>query len=861
MSGEPSGVTRSAIPTATYRLQLHKGFTLDDAASVVTYLRDLGISHLYLSPILKARAGSMHGYDVVDHREINPELGGEAALRRLSAVCTAAGLGIILDIVPNHMAVGEADNEMWLDVLEHGRASNYAYLFDIDFTTDMAQPFRIIVPFLGRPYTEALRTGKISLVWDGALGKLVAAYGPHRFPIRPQDCAEILGEGTPQFADLSPWQAPDRLHDLLERQNFRLVWYRAAGDSLNWRRFFDVNSLAALRADDPRVFDLTHAITLRLYGEGVIDGVRVDHVDGLADPAAYVHQLRAALDDRTAERPPGAPPDGPYIVLEKILGHDEPFASAWGADGTTGYDFMDQVSALQHAASGEAPLTALWHEIAGTDACFDKMETAARGEILRTAFAGQLAACAAAFAHLAGVSIDTRDLTAEGFRRVLETLVGRLRVYRGYATGAADAPALPSTIAAALDSVSVLLPGDFASVDFLRSCTEGCGPGTAEDRAVPLRRLHQLTAPIAAKAVEDTAFYRFGRLLSRNDVGFDASRFAMAPGDFLATGAARATSWPYAMLTTATHDHKRGEDVRARLAVLSEIPDLWADTVRQWFAMTEPTRPAVIASADAYMLWQTLVGAWPFDLRADHHAGVQALRDRVAGWQEKSLREAKLHTSWTAQNHGYESACAAWLSDLLSPGASPAFLANLNDFVDRIAPAAAVNGMVQAALRCTWPGVPDLYQGCELWDLSLVDPDNRRPVDFALRRELLGCDAKDWVSGAAKQALIADLLRWRRADSALFQHGAVEALPVRGSRAAHIFAFRRADGARQAIVAVLRDAAHIPIRWGAMPPATWWQDTAIQCGANLFGAASLFHSGPVFAAPDMGQHVVVTDSA
>jgi len=846
---------RSAIPSATYRLQLHKGFTLDDAVRLVPYFHRLGISHLYLSPILTARAGSMHGYDVVDHRHVNPELGGEAALRRLAGACHAQDMGLIVDIVPNHMAIGGADNALWLDVLENGPASLYAGVFDIDFEAGPdGSAGKVIVPLLGEPYGEALEGGKLSVLADAALGKLVVAYGPHRFPLRREEYEPLTGGHALAEADLRAFQAPAALHALLERQHFRLAWWRGSGDVVNWRRFFDVNELAALRMEDATVFQIVHTCTFRLYAQGVIDGVRIDHIDGLADPALYARRLREHLISLNHQRPAGAPQDGPYLIVEKILGHGEALAADWGVDGTSGYDFMDQVNALQHDEAGEAMLNALWHEISGRTVVFDEEESAARSEILEGGFAGQLSVCAESFCKLAQADLATRDLTEEGFRRALGALVARLRIYRTYATGRRDAPALDPLFTASFDAARESLPGERLWFEFIAEALRGEGPGLEADRMDAVRRLNQLTAPVAAKAVEDTAFYRYGRLLSRNDVGFHAGRLAITAEMFLRSGQARAREWPRAMLTTATHDHKRGEDVRARLAVLSELAELWGDTVRQWFAMTAAARPAEIAPDDAYTLFQTLAGAWPLGLSVQHADGLRAFQTRVAGWREKSLREAKLRSSWAAPDAAYEAACRDWLECLLDPLRSASFLASLSAFVARVAGAGAVNGVVQAALRCVWPGVPDLYQGAELWDFSLVDPDNRRPVDFASRETLLDAGAADWSDGSVKLAAIAKLLRWRRADPALFGTGDVEALAVRGARRAHVLAFRRAAGDRALLVAVMLRVAAPVTALGGLPPSSWWADTEVRLGRDWMSAAALFAAGPVYA--QMAPHAV-----
>jgi (1->4)-alpha-D-glucan 1-alpha-D-glucosylmutase len=841
---------RSAIPSATYRLQLNHTFNLNDAAAQVDYFVKLGISHLYLSPIQTARAGSMHGYDVVDHRSINPELGGEPALRRLASACHELGLGLIADIVPNHMAVGGADNPMWLDVLENGPASQYADVFDIEFfPQDPALAGKVVVPVLGEPYGDALKDGKLVLLWDASIGKLALAYGPHRFPMRPEDYRRIAGDVPPENADLSQWQNAEALHDLLEQQNFRLTWWNAAGDIINWRRFFDVNELAALRMEDEAVFHLTHDVILRLYGEGILDGVRVDHVDGLADPAAYLARLADCLRAHNAERPAGAATNGPYIVVEKILGAGEILPGDWPVHGTTGYDFMDQVNAVQHDADGEPVLNEIWAEISGRVVAFADQETEARTEILRGGFAGQLAACADSFAKLAQGDVATRDLTAESFRRALVAFVSHLRRYRSYATGLSASPALDSAIGDAFQQARTALPADAASFDFILASLTGGGSAGQSDTYIAIRRLNQLAAPVAAKAVEDTAFYRYSRLISRNDVGFDAARLALPGSELLESGMRRALERPYAMLTTATHDHKRGEDVRARLAVISELPDLWREKVQLWLDLTAADRPADISPEDAYALLQTIVGSWPIGLKPDDGDALQDFAARLAEWRVKSLREAKQRSSWAAPDVDYEELNVSWLQRLLSPQHASPFLQNIADFVARIAPAGAINGVVQAALRCSWPGIPDLYQGCELWDLSLVDPDNRRPVDYAKRRDLLDHAATDWPSGAHKLCTIARLLNWRKEDPSLFCEAALDNVPIRGERARHVLAFRRHAGSRVANIAVMLHMAQPELQFGDLPDRSWWLDTAIQFGGVWHDAAELFEHSPVYAVP------------
>jgi (1->4)-alpha-D-glucan 1-alpha-D-glucosylmutase len=741
------------IPRATYRFQFHREFTFADAEALVPYLDQLGISHLYASPITVARAGSTHGYDVIDPTRINPELGGEDGFRRLVAALRGRDMGVIIDIVPNHMGVAGGGNAWWNDVLAKGEASEYARFFDIDWR------HRLVLPVLGDPLSQALANGDLALEGDE-----IVAYGEHRFPIRAEDHAE-----GPTL-DLA---------DLLDRQHYRLASWRVANDELNWRRFFTVNDLAGVRIEDPTVFEATHALYFRLHDEGLIDGVRVDHVDGLTDPIGYCRKLRERLG-----------PDA-YLLIEKILGVGEPQPTGWGTDGTSGYDFMEQVSTLIHDPAGEPGLGALWDRISGRGDFFAPEEFAARQDLLAWQFSGQLDGCVAAFAALAASAPEGDGLTAAMLRRAIERMLWVFPVYRTYGNGAAAPERDARTRALVREQVADLIPpGEAPVIDLVLAWLAGDGPGDRVLAAEAVRRFQQLSAPIAAKAVEDTAFYRYGRLLSRNDVGFDAETLGVPIDEFHDEMVMRAREVPRAMLTTATHDHKRGEDMRARLAVLSQIPDRWAARVDDWLDVASDHD---VDAADRYMLLQTLVGAWPAEGASADFA------ERVIAWQQKALREGKLRSSWEAPDEAYEQACAELVHALL---ADRGFTANLEAFLAQIAPAAEANSLVQVALRYTLPGVPDLYQGTELADLSLVDPDNRRPVDYARRQALLD-ERRD-----AKLALIVALLALRRARPGLFADGSYEPATVAGAAGERILAFtRRAGGESLDVAVLLRGAA------------------------------------------------------
>jgi len=774
------------------RLQLHKGFTFADASDLIPYLVDLNISHVYSSPILTARAGSIHGYDVIDTTAVNPELGGEQGFRAFVGGLRSAGLGLIVDIVPNHMAVGNSDNPWWTDMLRHGRFSRYADFFDVDWETDDSDlRGKVLAPFLGRTYGDALEAGEIRLA-ESASGEPVIRYYDAEFPIDPTDFGFISEHGAQSFDPAEP-QARGRLHELLERQHYRLAWWATAGDEINWRRFFDINGLAGLRIEDPKVFEESHATLFRLYAEGLIDGFRVDHVDGLSDPPGYCRRLRQRLNELAPDR-------HAYLVIEKILGAGEMLPSDWEVDGTSGYDFMNEVSALQHDASSTAVLGALWHDLTLRSADFQDEEVAARREILLQQFDAQLRSVTAALHRLARAQPATRDISAAKIRSGLLALLSHFPVYRGYAAGSKRSETDQAAFEKALAAAKAASPATIGPVLAHLDRWLGGEPGDK----VAATRFQQLSAPVAAKSVEDTAFYRYGRLLSRNDVGFDAAVLGGSVADFHQACANRLATFPNAMLATATHDHKRGEDLRARLAVISEVPDDWAAFLAEC-ADIPAERPD---PADEIMLYQMVIGAWPFDLDPSDSPGHREFEERLADWQQKALREAKLRTSWTEPNEPYETAARNFLSAVLKP--SGAFYGLIRSFTGMIAPAGAVNGLAQVLLKMTVPGVPDFFQGTEFWDLSLVDPDNRRPVDYGARRRALAENLEprncqeSWRDGRVKQAMIRTVLALRHRVPDVFSTGRYIPIPVTGPMEDHILAFGRCLGESVLVVAVPR---------------------------------------------------------
>lgn len=822
---------------ATARLQLHAGFTLRDAAAQVPYYARLGISHLYLSPIGTAVQGSTHGYDVTDPGTVNPELGGEDALMALHAAVQAHQMSLLLDIVPNHMAA-HASNPWWWDVLRHGRRSRHADWFDIDWRSP-GHDGKLWLPVLDRPYAQALADGALKLEVDAA-GELRLEHHDSCFPVRV--------DGMPVPAD--PDQRRDwawrisqgsarggqTLHRLLERQPYRLVWWRVGNDMVNYRRFFDITSLAAIRVERPEVFAAVHALPLRLIADGVIDGLRLDHVDGLADPRGYLRRLRSHVDKAGRKR--GLRPGKIVLLVEKILAPGERLPRDWPVQGTTGYDFMDQVSGVLHDADGEAPLRALWRTASGRSGDFAQEEFQARGEILDGPLQAEFTRALQAAVAAAHLDLACRAFSPQMLGGALSAVMRRFPVYRTYAGhDGLDAPDRALFAQAAAQARATAKPQVQAAIDALCEWMRDMPETPTVQRSlrrVLRRRIEQLSAPLNAKSVEDTAFYRHGVLLSRNEVGSHPTHLAVDPHAFHQACLARVAAGQRMLLATATHDHKRGEDVRMRLAVLSSLPQWWADQVARLTGLAADLGRAPQAggpsAGDALMLWQMVVAAWPLALAPDDQAGLTAYAERLAAWQTKALREAKLRSTWTEPDAGYEAAARALLETALCEDKGAPLRAALHGAAQALGAAGAINGLAQATLRLTTPGVPDLYQGTEDWDLSLVDPDNRRPVDFALRQRWLDDTTPwsallaGWRSGQVKARLIARLLQLRAELPELFARGDYRPVLVEGLPVGQVLAFRRQYGEATLVVAVPRGLAASCLD-AALPllPASCWQ--------------------------------------
>jgi len=886
-----------ALPLrATQRLQFHKGFTLDDAVPLVPYFAQLGISHLYASPLLSARAGSMHGYDVVDPTRVNPELGGEAALRRLVAALREHEMGLILDIVSNHMAVGGADNPWWLDLLEWGRLSPYSEFFDIQWhSPDPLLKGQLLMPFLGSDYGEALQSGALTLHFDADHGAFYVEHYEHRFPICPRDYAAILGtdeqlkplaerfsalayqddayaeaawlkqalaeratevlpaieQRLTQFDGRQP-EGFQRLHQLLEQQAYRLASWRTAADDINWRRFFDVNELGGLRVERSAVFEATHGKIFELISEGLVDGLRIDHIDGLADPRGYCRKLRRRVDAL-------APGRHLPIFVEKILGEGETLREDWQVDGTTGYEFMDQLSLLQHHPDGFDPLAALWTQHSERPSAFIEEARLARQQILNGSLGGDFESVARALLQVARDDVMTRDLTLGAIRRALQELIVHFPVYRTYISARGRSAADDKLFQQAMEGARTTLnEGDWPVLEHLANWLGGQPwrerPVGRERKILKHAcvRFQQLTSPAAAKAVEDTAFYRSAVLLSRNDVGFSTEQFSAPVAEFHRLNQQRLQAFPDNLLATATHDHKRGEDTRARLAVLSECAPWYVEQVEQWRRLAAPLRsdPNAPSAGDELILYQVLLGSWPLD-QSDDFADYQ---QRLWQWQQKALREAKLQSSWSAPNEAYEQGVETFLSRLLLSDEGHPLRTAIGNAAQAIAPAGALNGLAQSLLRITVPGVPDLYQGVEFWDFSLVDPDNRRPVDFNARQQALDTPPDlgellfNWRDGRIKQALIAQVLALRKAHPEVFRSGSYTPLEVVGQHAERVLAFSREHQGKRVLVVVPR-WPHSLLENGVYPQinAQVWGDTRVKLpfAATTQNWKGLFHTGAV----------------
>jgi (1->4)-alpha-D-glucan 1-alpha-D-glucosylmutase len=910
-------MSTKTIPLATYRLQFNRDFTFAQVTKIVPYLAQLGISHCYASPYLKARPGSMHGYDIVDHNQLNPEIGTPAEFDEFVETLHRHGMGQILDIVPNHMGVMGADNAWWLDVLENGEASSYAEFFDIDW-----QPIKdelqgkVLVPVLDDQYGDVLDRGDLKLTFDSEKGEFSIYFHQHRFLIDPQQYPAILTRKieqsanpidttdqhmlelqsltaafghlpsraetnaekraernrdkeihkrrlaalctrSPEIRDFvqknvdalngTPGNAGsfDDLHELIKAQAFRLAYWHVAADDINYRRFFDINDLAGLRMENLRVFETTHQLVSELLRTGKIDGLRIDHPDGLFDPGQYFERLKAAKAD--------------YVVVEKITSGEELLPASWPVQGTTGYEFSNMVSGLFVDSIAAQKIGRSYRGFLGEAKDARSILYRSKKDVMKTHLASELNVLANYLSRIALANRHTCDFTLNSLRRALSDIVANFPVYRTYVTEDAMSDSDRRYIDIAVQRAKRRSQDEDTSVfDFIQQVLLARNPAsarTSETQIIFGMKFQQFTSPVMAKGLEDTFFYRYRPLMSRNDVGADPFGFGVTIAEFHRKTSIRQERTPHSMLATSTHDSKLSEDVRARINVLSEIPAQWRLKARQWRQLNRAKKTVrndddmeSPSRNDEYLFYQVLLGIWP----SGENAPPDSLCQRVQSYMLKAAREAKEFTSWANQNTEYEKALLSFVEVTLDPVVSQEFLADFLTLHRWVSAIGTLNSLSSTLIKFTVPGVPDTYQGNELLEFSLVDPDNRRPVDYSLRTKLLSelvempsaqhkCFLrkllKDLVNhpdvhGRSKLLLTWKLLQLRQKHPSLFQYGEYIPLAVHGSRSEHALAFGRRTRDEFAVIIA-------PRLWGKLLGAETdvfnvelWEDTFVEIPAD-----------------------------
>jgi (1->4)-alpha-D-glucan 1-alpha-D-glucosylmutase len=962
------------IPAATYRLQFNKDFTFEQARAIVDYLDELGISDVYASPLLRSCAGSPHGYDICDHNSFNPEMGGEAAFREFAAALLARRMGLVLDVVPNHMGIGEPANTWWMDVMENGPASHRAETFDIDWQPVKRElEGKVLLPVLEDQYGKVLEAGKLLLSYQD--GTFILSYYETRLPIAPEtyrgilgarlgELKERLGEGNehvqelesigtalgylPPRTFLSPEKMAERgrekevikrrlatlvaaspdvaaaieesvalyngkvgdprsfdlLDDLLERQSYRLAFWRVASDEINYRRFFDINKLAAIRIELPSVFRAAHALIFRLLTEGQVTALRVDHPDGLWNPGKYFRWLQEACLFHKLRAETDAPPealeqevcawleahlvhqDKPgaawplYVVAEKILSEKEPLPENWAVAGTTGYDFMNQVNGIFVDRASRKNFDKIYAWFLGESLNFRDLVNSSKKMIMTTSLASEVGALSHQLERLAERNRLYRDFTLNSLRMAIRDVIACLPIYRTYvvdSTAAVD-PRDVHYVESAVNEARRRNQRTAQEIyDFIRDTLLLRNLANFHESDHPrvlefVMKFQQVTGPVMAKGLEDTAFYIYNRLVSLNEVGGHPQAFGEPLQEFHERNRERFRHWPYSLLATSTHDTKRGEDVRARIDVLSEIPSEWRAALGRWSRLNQRKKKTVDGEPapsrnDEYLLYQTLVGAWPGEPLEG--AALENFRNRIIEYMTKATKEAKQRTSWVNPNAPYDAAVREFIEALFSAKPNKKFLASLEAFARRVAFFGQFNSLAQTLLKLTAPGVPDFYQGTELWNLALVDPDNRRPVDYETRRAMLaelkrrieqaGGDlaplARELLAaspdGRIKMYLVHRALRLRRERDPLFKDGDYLPLEVAGAKREHALAFARRLGGEVAITIVPRLV--VRLTGGAETPPLGeavWQDTRVLLPADLAGRrwSNLF-TGQAIEAP------------
>ncbi len=941
----------NAVPFSTYRLQLNNSFHFTDARKLVPYLCKLGISHCYSSPILKARAGSQHGYDIIDHNQLNPEIGTEEEFRALVAELKARGMGLVLDTVPNHMGVGHGSNPWWQDVLQNGRASAYADFFDIEW--DPVKPelrSKVLIPILGEPYGTELENGRIKVHFEfngfvvqyfdkilptdpqtiplifasardllpangekpgpalaeltaliNALGRLPGNYvtDPDQARRRRREMPPLLDQLRRLAADSSDVRSQidhavqalngipgdsrsfDALHDFLEAQVYRLAFWRVSGEEINYRRFFDINDLVGLRMEDPRVFAETHKLIRKFLGENLISGLRIDHPDGLLNPSQYFVRLQRlhaasqclgsspeapladdgiemAIHETFGKRSGSNQPAPLYLLVEKILEPGENLPDFWPVDGSVGYDFANLVNGILIDHRNERFFTNFYQRVIGGSIRVDKLIYESKKLIMHRALASEVNVLIHMLNEISSQDRRARDFTRSVLRDAIRETIACFPVYRTYIDERGnvsdhDRRYIRQAIACAKRMNDGLADAVF---DFLQSILlleDADGDATIYGYRKPLYftlKFQQLTGPVMAKGLEDTACYVYNRFLSVNEVGGSPGKFGITLPDFHQANRARAEGWPDSMLATSTHDTKRSEDVRARLDVLSEMPNSWAAQVMKWRRINRNRKPelsdgrTVPDDNEEYFLYQTLVGAWPLSMESEHERA--EFVGRIQQYMEKVVHESKVNVSWLNPNPEYVAGMNEFLEKILSPsyrGKNNLFWESLQKFLPPVIYFGALNALSQTLLKLTLPGVPDIYQGQEMWDFSLVDPDNRRPVDFGLRaRALDGLHQRaqsgdlvalcqellhDCRDGRIKLWVTTQALNFRRDHRELFQRGSYVPLEVAKGREEHVVAFARIHQGDTAIIAAPRLSYTLMRGKEEAPTGAVWGDSEL----------------------------------
>jgi (1->4)-alpha-D-glucan 1-alpha-D-glucosylmutase len=835
------------VPVSTYRLQLNDGFTLGDARTIVPYLAQLGITDLYLSPLFQAMPGSPHGYDVTDPTRVRESLGGREALQALADEARRHDMGILLDIVPNHMAASP-HNRWWRDVLENGRRSSYAHFFDIDW--EALQPGRLRLPVLGDSLEEVVRRGEITI--DAAAREVV--YFESRYPLAP-------GSMTGDMADLQGPARDAAILAVLQRQHYELAFWRTASQRMNYRRFFDITDLAAVRVEKEDVFDATHVLIRELAADGTITGLRIDHIDGLRDPAGYLRQLRRKV------RGPGGEPV--YTVVEKILEREEKLPADWACEGTTGYEFLNLATGLLIEPHGYRRLEEIYTRLTGDAKPFAELVREKKLLIMDRLFGSEVSALAQSLTSITGLG--------EGdARQAVVQVTASMSVYRSYLRSRRVDPADQERLDEAAQDARRRNPGLAEAIDLMHRvvCLED--EPVSEATLDWVMRWQQLTGPVMAKGFEDTALYCHNVLLAANDVGSDPVDPGLSAAQLRAMLAGRRDQSPHSLNTTATHDTKRGEDTRARIAVLSEVPEEWRRRVRRWSREGEEWKAEIadefeddVAVPDAdvdSLLYQTLVGAWPLAGPDAHGTGDEAFPSRIQEYMTKAVREAKEQTSWRRPDEDYEQALDAFIQRLMEEFGREGLADEVAEFARLVAPHGAVNSLAQTLLRITAPGIPDTYQGTELWSFTLVDPDNRAPVDYQHRMKLaaelaplleapspdgMGALLREWQDGRIKLAVTALALRCRARRADVFDHGSCQSLAAAGPAAGSVVAYARSlDG--DACISILPRWTTRLAGLGNLPAGEHWKDSRLELPATLQGRWHSVFTGETLDAGEDG---------